>query len=294
MILVTGATGTNGREIVRQLAMAGADVRALVHSLKRAEEIRRLGVEIVRGDLSAPESLDVALQGVDQALLLTPSASNDRELCGNFIEVARRAGVRHVVRFSALGADRKDACRLLRTHGECERDLEESGLPYTHLRPNVFYQNMFWHADTIRKEGMFRLPLADAKIGQVDVRDIAAVAVVALTRPGHEGKAYEITGPELLTYHDVARQLSTYLGKKVSYVSISPEAFKQGQMAAGRPEPVVDMINELFADFRAGGAARITTTVRDLTGRPPIPFARFIRDYEVMFEGAPVTQEAGV
>jgi uncharacterized protein YbjT (DUF2867 family) len=288
MILITGATGTCGREIVRQLAAAGASVRALVRSPERANEIRLSGVDIVQGDLSRPESLDAALQGVERALLVTPSQPNDWELCASFIGAAKRAGVRHIVRLSALGADRWDACRLLVSHRQCERDIEASGLAYTHLRPNMFYQNMLWYADSIRKEAMIRLPLGDAKIGHVDVRDIAAVAVKVLTGRGHQNRAYELTGPELMTYHDAARELSTLLGRKVTYVAISPEAFKQNLMRARWSEEMIDRLNELFADFRAGKAAKLTTTVRDLTGRAAIEFSRFIRDYESVFAGVPV------
>ena len=294
MILVTGATGTCGREIVKQLAGAGVKVRAMVRSLERVAEIRLPEVEIVQGDLNRPGSLDAPLQGVERALLLTPSEITDWDMCANFLAAAKRSELRHIVRLSALGADRWNACRLLRSHRQCERDIEASGLAYTHLRPNMFYQNLFWYADTIRKEGMLRLPLGDAKIGHVDVRDIAAVTVTVLTQPGHEGMAYEITGPELMTCHDVAKELSTLLNRKVAYVAISPEAFKQNLTRTGRSEVMVGRLNELFADFRVGGGEVLTTTVRDLTGRPPIEFARFIRDYETVFAGVPVAHGAGM
>jgi len=267
----------------------------MVRSLERAAEIRLPEVEIVQGDLSSPGSLDAPLQGVDRALLLTPSEITDWDMCANFLAAAKRSELRHVVRLSALGADRWNACRLLRSHRQCERDIEASGLAYTHLRPNMFYQNMFWYADTIRKEGMIRLPLGDAKIGHVDVRDIAAVAVMVLTQPGrHEGMAYEITGPELMTYHDVADELSKLLGKKVNYVAISPEAFKQNLMRTGRSELMVNRLNELFADFRVGGGEVLTTTVQDLIGRPPISFACFIKDHETVFAGVPVGHGTGM
>ena len=142
MILITGATGTCGREIVKQLAAVGVQVRAMVRSPERATDICLPGVEIVPGDLSRRDSLDAPLQGVERTLLLTPSQPNDWDLCANFIIAAKRAGVRHIVRLSALGADRENACRLLRSHRQCERDIEASGLLYTHLRPNMFYQDI--------------------------------------------------------------------------------------------------------------------------------------------------------
>ncbi len=295
MILVTGATGTCGREIVKQLAAAGVKVRAMVRSPEKAGDIRLPGVEIVQGDLTRPESLNAPLQGVERALLLTPSEITDWDMCANFLTAAKRSEIRHIVRLSVLGADRWNACRLLRSHRQCERDIEASGLAYTHLRPNMFYQNMFSYADTIRKEGMLRLPLGDAKIGQVDVRDVAAVAAAVLTQPGrHEGMAYEITGPELLTCHDVVRELSTLLNRKVSYVAISPEAFKQNLMRTGRSEVMVGRLNELFADFRVGGGEVLTTAVQDLIGRPPISFGSFIKDYETVFAGTPVAHGSGM
>lgn len=282
MILVVGATGTNGREVVDRLVASGAAVRALVRDPDRAADL--LGeVELVRGDLDDPASLDEALAGVDRAFFVT---AVDPRLVGwfrNFLDAVRRAGTAHVVKFSALGADPDSTVELLRQHGETDRLMIESGTPYTILQPNSFHQNMLWSARTIKEQGAFYTPLKDGRQSLVDVRDIAAIAVEALTRPGHEGQTYEITGPESLSFLEVADALSRALGKPVRYVDVPPQAAHDAMVQAGTPEWNARAVVELLELFAAGGAARTTETVVQVLGTPPIPFAQFARDYASAF-----------
>jgi uncharacterized protein YbjT (DUF2867 family) len=282
MILVVGATGTNGREVALRLAKAGRKVRGLVRGRDRADDLARAGVETAQGDLDDPASLDAALRGVERAFVLTAVARRGVGWFRNFFEAAQRAGTRHVVKFSALGAGEAGA-EILRQHGESDELLRASGLPYTILRPNSFYQNMLWSAAAIREQGTFYLPMRDARLGLVDVRDIAAVAVAALTEAGHEGKTYELTGPEALSYADVAATLSKVLGKPVRYVDVPPEAAKQSMLAAGMPEWNAAAVAELYGVFASGRCAGTTDTVERVTGRPAATFEQFARDHAAAF-----------
>lgn len=284
MILVTGATGTTGREIVKQLVAKGVKVRAMVRNYTKAEDMAQLGVEIVEADFDKPQTLDIALKGVERALLLPANTLQQLEQETNFIEAAKRAGVRHIVKYSARGADVNAAANVTRWHGQTEKLLEESGIAYTHLRPIFFMQNLLSFANSITKEGTFALPLKDAKIAVTDVRDIAAVAVAALTEPGHEGKTYIITGAEALSIYEIADKLSAAIGKKVTYIDIEPEAFKQGLIADGVPEWYADDMVKLNAYNATSEGAVVTNVVAEVTKKQPISFDQFAQDYAPLFE----------
>jgi uncharacterized protein YbjT (DUF2867 family) len=278
MILVLGATGTNGREVVLRLSTAGQRVRAMVRNPSKAGDLPRENVELVPGDLDDPSSLDAALAGVDRAFFV---ASVDRRYVGwfgNFLAAAQRADAPHVVKFSGMGAQVDSPAEILRQHGQTDAALTDSGLPYTILRPNSFYQNLLWSAGTIKDHGAFYLPMGSTRQSLVDVRDIAAVAVAVLTGAGHEGKTHVITGPESLSYQEVADKLSTILGRPIRYVDVPPAAAHDSMLKAGMPEWNARAVTELYGIFAAGEAAGTTDTVEQITGRKPISFDQFARD----------------
>src|SRR3954463_15036344 len=221
MILITGATGTVGREVIGELQRMGAGrVRALVRDPARASFIREAGFETVEGDFDKPETLDAALEGVERALLLTPPSPHTVAQQGAFIEAARRASVRRVVKLSALGADATAPEGFGKWHGQAEELLKSSGLGWTILRPNFFMQNLLGQAQTIATQGAIYQPGGDARASLIDARDIATVAARTLTDEGHEGKTYTLTGPVAVSYADAAARLSDATGKSISYVAI--------------------------------------------------------------------------
>lgn len=282
MILVIGATGTNGREVVQRLAGAGHRVRALVRNPANADGLRLENIELTQGDLGDPASLDRAFAGVNRAFVVTAVDQRAVGWFRNAFDAARRAGTPHVVKFSGMGAGVADSA-LLRQHAETDEMLKASGLPYTILRPNSFYQNMLWSAGTIRDHGAFYLPMRDAKQSLVDVRDIAAVAVKVLTGTGHEGQTYEITGPESLSYAEVAATLSRVLGKPVRYVAVPPETARDSMLKAGMPKWNAEAVTELYGAFANGQFGYTTDSVERITGQPPIPFERFASENVTAF-----------
>ncbi len=283
MILIIGATGTNGREILNQLREAGERARAMVRNPAKAEDLRQSGTEVVAGDLDDVASLDAPLKGVDRVFFLTSVDEKFAQRFDNFLKAVLQAGRPRVVKFSGLGSSPESPCELMRIHGRTDEALIASGLPYTILRPNSFYQNMFWSVGSIKAQSAFYLPIGDAKQSLVDVRDIGAVGVETLRSSVHEGKIYEITGPEALTYHDIAAILSQVLGRPISYVPVSSEAAHQGMLASGMPAWNAQVLTDLYQVFAQGEAAQVTNAIEEVTGKPPRSFAEFARDYASAF-----------
>jgi uncharacterized protein YbjT (DUF2867 family) len=282
MILVTGGTGTSGSEIVKQLSAAAVKFRAMARNPARAEGLRVPGAEVVAGDFEKPETLAAALRGVEKALLLTPPEEHTVEHQTRFIDAAKRAGVRHLVKFSAMLADPASPARFLKWHGQTDRLIESSGMAWTFLRPPFFMQNLLGLAGMV-KGGTIYQPAGDARAAMVDVRDIADVAVKALTQAGHERKAYAITGPRSITYHDVAAAFTKVLGREVKYADVPPEAARQAMTGAGMAGWQADSILELFALMRAGKFDVATDVVKKVTGREPIAIEQFVRDHRAAF-----------
>jgi uncharacterized protein YbjT (DUF2867 family) len=286
MILITGATGTTGREVVAELRRLGArQVRALVRDRARADFIREAGFETVAGDFARPETLGAALEGVGRALLLTPPTPDTVSHHHDFIIAAAAAGVRHVVKLSAFGADADAPEGFGRWHGRSENLLKTSGLKWTILRPNFFMQNLLGQARQIAATGNIHQPLGDARASFIDARDIAAVAARALTEDGHEGQTYTLTGPEALSYEEVAAKLSEATGRRITYVPVTPEQFRDGALAAGLPGWLVSALERLNELFASGQAAEVTDAVRRVGRTEPTTFGQFARDHAEAFRG---------
>lgn len=290
MILVTGATGTTGFELVQLLVEKDVAFRALARSEEKAAPFQKVGVEVAIGDFDDPASLDAALQGVEKAYLCSPASPQQVEQQGNFVEAAKRADVQHLVKVSALGAADDSPFSLGRWHAVTERQIEESGMPFTILRPHSFMQNLLASMPTIVDEGVIYAPMGDGRIPMIDARDIAAVAAAVLTEPGHEGETYLLTGPEALSYKEVADKLSDAIGREVMYVDIPPDVARAGIISNGLPEWLADDLIGLYDMFSANEAAEVDPAVEQITGRPGRTIDEFARDYAGFFadrEGAP-------
>jgi uncharacterized protein YbjT (DUF2867 family) len=278
MICVTGASGTVSSEVIRQLESANAPFRGAYFSEKKAEAARERGIEAVIIDYDRPETLQAAFQGCDHLFLLGPNAPNQSELEENAVEAAKAAGVRHIVKLSVLRAA-EESFSLARVHRQVEKAIESSGLAWTFLRPNSFMQNaVTFMGETIRAEGAFYSASGEAKVSHVDVRDIASVAVKALTRENHDGRAYSLSGSEALTYDELAGELSKALGRPISHINLSPSDLKGGMLAAGLPEAIADRLLDLERFFREDGGSLITDDIKQVTGQEPRRYADYIRE----------------
>src|ERR1700676_1159330 len=271
MILVTGATGLNGSELVRRLSAKGIPSRALVRNLAKAQALAAMShVEVVEGDMARPDSLTTALRGVERAMLISSSDPTMLEVQSSFIDAARKAGVKHVVKLSGIIPELDSPFRFARMHGEIEQRLEASGLAFPHLRAGEFMASYFRQVPNIVAKSALFLPMEDARIASIDVGDIAEVAAIVLTSAGHEGKVYPLTGPEALTMTDVAAKLSAVTGKTIRYVNVAPEDARKAQLAAGMPPYLVDALAELFAERPKGREGNVSPVAQTLLGRRPV------------------------
>jgi uncharacterized protein YbjT (DUF2867 family) len=283
MILVTGAGGTVGSEVLKQLRQQGAQVRAAFHSSDKAKRAKSQGIDVTTLDFADRKSIATALEGVDKLFLLGPTAPNQVELENNVVAEAKNAGIKHIVKLSVLDAA-NERLTFAQWHRAVEKNIEDSGIPYTFLRPTSFMQNTInYYLPTIQTDGAFYLPEGEAKTSLVDVRDIAAVAVKALTDSGHERKAYDLTGPETLTNHEVAEKLSAAVGREIRYVNIPPDAFREGALKTGIPDFYVDALLDLHRFIAAGGSEYISPDVERVLGRKPHTFDQFARDHVDIF-----------
>lgn len=284
MILITGATGSNGTEIVKLLASRNVPLRAMVRKPEAAKAIAELpGVELVVADFDDAGSLERALAGIERAFLLTNSTEKAEAQQSGFVTAAKAAGVRHIVKLSQFAADENSPVRFLRYHAAVERRIKELGLAYTFLRPNLFMQGLLNFSKPIRQEGKFFAAAGDAKISVVDVRDIAAAAAAALTGPGHENRICTLTGPEALSHAGMAERLSKALERPIAYVDVPSDAMRSSLVEMGMPPWQADGLVEDYAHYRRGEAAEVTSGVKDAAGEVPRDFDGFARDYAKEF-----------
>lgn len=272
MILVIGGRSKIGAALIADLVDRGQQVRVLARAGEPAVA-GPAGVEAVTGDLADEGTLVTAMAGADKVFLLSSPHPDAVRWHRNAIDAARRTDVQFLVRSSILGADRDSPAEFISAHTDCDRYLEKSSLPYAIVRPNLFLQNIPESTiPSIDRSGTFYADAGQARISMVDTRDVGAVAAVVLTEPGHAGTGYDVTGPEALSYDDVAARLTEALGRRISYADVPDDAVRQALLGAGLTPWFAGALVGLYQDYRRSGtdgyAAQITGTVAELTGRP--------------------------
>ena len=267
MILVTGATGHVGSELLRQLAADGVRVRAMTRRPERAA--MPTGVEVVRGDFDDPSSLDAAFAGVDRFFLMSAESVGNAPAPtheARAVAAALRAGTRQVVKLSVLGGGERGGGDVLAAwHAAAEGAVRESGLAWTLVRPGRFMSNALAWAPMLEKGDQVHVPFASRAAASIDPADVAAVARVALLEAGHEGRAYELSGPEVLTPAEELAELARVLKRPLELVAVSNEAARAGMIRSGIPAILVDAIVERID--MDGVGADVLGTVEEVTGR---------------------------
>ena len=284
MILVTGANGRTGRAVLEMLHSRGASVRAMVRDAAKATGL--LATEVAVADFSQPRTLPSVLEGIDSVYLTSAPDPEQVTMHRNLIRAAAQAGVRYIVRHSVRGADDNSPIKIARWHAASQRELESSGVAWTHLQPVFNMQNFLRFASSIQSHGTFFAPMHDGAISMVDARDVASVAVEALTAAGHEEQTYLVTGPEPLTFADAAQQLSNVLGRPIRYIDVSPEQARTGMLAAGMPEWYVQDMLGFYAFYATGAGAYVSDVVPRLVGRPGRRFRKFVEDHRATFDAS--------
>ncbi|MER5643700.1 SDR family oxidoreductase [Streptosporangium sp. NPDC002524] len=287
-VLITGATGTVSTALTKALAGADVDLRALVREGSGADGPRERGAEVFVGDLDDARSLAPAFEGVQDVWLLTPNGPRAPENAMNAVWAARRAGVERVVRLSVVGAAHDAPNRSGRLHALSDRETERCGMRWTILRPHWFMQNLLNEAGDVAATGTFSLNMASARIGMIDVRDLAECAArVLLDDPDrHHGQTYTLTGPRSLTFDEVARELGRALGRSVTYLPVGDDARRGTLLGHGVPGWIADMLEEYARAYASGWGDLTTGTVAGLLGRPPRDVSDFARDHAAAFTPA--------
>jgi uncharacterized protein YbjT (DUF2867 family) len=287
MILVTGAAGQSGQAVLREFARQRVPVRALVRDTTNARGLGELaGVEVVEGDMLQPLSLGPALEGIGRALMISTANPAAVETQCTFVDAAKAAGLKHVIKFSGAESGigfKQENIRFTRNHEQIERYLEGSGLAWTHLRPSQFMHSYLREARSIAANGVLALPAESIKLSPVDIDDIAKVAFKLLTADRHEGKSYYMTGPQALTMAEIASLISEAIGKPVRYLNITPKERRQAILAAGLPKDFADALFEQAVERLKHPQSRISLEAHAKFGIHPTTFAEFIQQQKHLF-----------
>jgi uncharacterized protein YbjT (DUF2867 family) len=283
MILVTGAGGNVGRPLIDELAAAGMPMRAAYRSADKAARAKAAGLDAVTVDYARAESLSPALDGVDAVFLLATGVEGQIESETNVVRAAKAAGVRRIVKLSVFGAAEEEF-GFARTHRPVEREIEASGLAWTFLRPASYMQNFTnFMAPTIRSQHAIYTLIPDAVFNHVDTRDVARVAAAVLTREGHDGQAYTLTGPRSFSYRDAARTIGDVTGTRVQVVALTESDARAGMKAHGVPDLYADYLVDLDRWYQSGKGDMMTTSIRDVTGREATSFESFVKECREQF-----------
>ncbi|HMU38052.1 MAG TPA: SDR family oxidoreductase [Pseudomonadota bacterium] len=278
-ILVTGASGNTGRAVAEELQRQGVPFVAMTHSSTNMARFKAQGIDVIFGDFDAPETLRSALSGTKKAYLVcTPDEKLVRRETA-FIRAASEAGVEHVVMCSAYLSGVDAETQNLRSHGVIENILKTSGMAYTIIRPVGFMQTFtlfVW--DMVQRAGAISLPAGDGGMALVDTRDVAMIAVKALTESGHEGKVYDVTGPESLSPGQQADILGRVLGRKIHYLPMEGSGLSRVMSVLGVPVTPAEHVIKIFRMQREHRLEVVLHTQRDL-GIVPTTYEQFVHDY---------------
>ncbi len=276
IILVTGATGTIGKELLKQLKEQGACVRIGTRDLKKAEGLDTGNCPVVHFDYNKPQTFKSAFHGVSSLFLVTPMTSRIDELIVPAIDAAKQMGVDHIVSLGSIGSELGDFPLSI-----AERCVLSCGIPSTILRPNLLMQNFGNLAGSIIKSsGLLYLPANRSRISFIDARDVAAAAASALLDPLHNNHIYTLTGKEALDHYQIAHILSMVSGKTITYIPISHNDAKQQLQRAGWSENDAEIIIGLYEIARKGWCEEVRPDLREILKRDPVSFEQYARDYK--------------
>src|SRR5919201_609118 len=256
MILVTGATGNAGSQVVQGLRARGVSVRAFVRDAEKARRLFDDEVELAVGDFADRSSLRSALDGVEAMLLSCADDPRRVEWETSAIDAAASAGVGRIVKLSTIGAAPEAPVAFWDWHGRVEEHLRSSGIPAVILQSSFYMSNLLAAHEQVANDGRLYAPAGGARVAMVDPRDVGAAAAAALAGAGEESQTYVITGPRAITWSQIAAQLSSVTGREVEFVDVPDEGARQGLIAAGLPEFVAEQLITIFRQLREGGAGQ--------------------------------------
>ena len=284
MILITGATGKTGSATAKSLGEKGETFRALIRNEEKKEGLESLGGEVVIGSIENTDVVNQSMQGVKTVLVLLPNSESQLALEKQLVDSAKQAGVERIVKMSSIEATPDATSPIPKLHLESEEYIKQSGLAWTMIKPNFYMQNLLASAGTIKDQGKIFLPMGDGKTGMIDTTDVGTVIAKVLSEDGHESMNHEITGPEILSFYEVAEIFSQVLGKQVDYVDVPMDAYKEtlGQFLTNQWH--LDAVIDLFKGIAEGGIEDKTNTFNELTGETPKSLSQFLAENSFIFK----------
>ena len=284
MILITGATGKTGSATAKSLGEKGETFRALIRNEEKKEGLESLGGEVVIGSIENTEVVNQSMQGVKTVLVLLPNSESQLALEKQLVDSAKQAGVERIVKMSSIEATPDATSPIPKLHLESEEYIKQSGLAWTMIKPNFYMQNLLASAGTIKEQGKIFLPMGEGKTGMIDTTDVGKVLAKVLSEDGHESMNHEITGPEILSFYEVAEIFSKALGKQVDYVDVPMDAYKEtlGQFLTNQWH--LDAVIDLFKGIAEGGIEDKTDTFNELMGETPKSLSQFLAENSFIFK----------
>ena len=284
MILITGATGKTGSATAKSLGEKGETFRALIRNEEKKEGLESLGGEVVIGSIENTEVVNQSMQGVKTVLVLLPNSESQLALEKQLVDSAKQAGVERIVKMSSIEATPDATNPIPKLHLESEEYIKQSGLAWTMIKPNFYMQNLLASAGTIKEQGKIFLPMGEGKTGMIDTTDVGKVLAKVLSEDGHESMNHEITGPEILSFYEVAEIFSQVLGKQVDYVDVPMDAYKEtlGQFLTNQWH--LDAVIDLFKGIAEGGIEDKTDTFNELMGETPKSLSQFLAENSFIFK----------
>ena len=283
MILITGATGKTGSAAVQELSNRNIPFRVLIRNEDKLNQITDIGGEVVIGAIEDDAALNQAMEGVQKALVLLPNSEQQLFLEKKVVDAALEANVQHIVKMSSMEAVPEATSPIPKLHMQSENYIKNSGMNWTMIKPNFFMQNLLGSGKTIVEQNKFFLPMGEGKAGMIHTKDVGTVIAKVLSEDGHEGQNYEVTGPEILSFHDVAEIFSKVLGKKVDYINVPIDEYKKTLSQFLTNQWHLDSVIDLFKDIAEGGIEDKTDTFEDLIGKSPCSLEQFIQEYSFVF-----------
>ena len=283
MILITGATGKTGSAAVQELSNRNIPFRVLIRNEDKLNQITDMGGEVIIGAIEDDAALNQAMEGVQKALVLLPNSEQQLFLEKKVVDAALEANVQHIVKMSSMEAVPEATSPIPKLHMQSENYIKNSGMNWTMIKPNFFMQNLLGSGKTIVEQNKFFLPMGEGKAGMIHTKDVGTVIAKVLSEDGHEGQNYEVTGPEILSFHDVAEIFSKVLGKKVDYINVPIDEYKKTLSQFLTNQWYLDSVIDLFKDIAEGGIEDKTDTFQDLIGKSPCSLEQFIQEYSFVF-----------
>ena len=283
MILLTGATGNVGGAAAQALVAKQIEFRVLVRDAAKLPATVRDHADVRVGDLTRHEDLMNGLAGVRKALLVTPNGEQQADIEAAFVDAAVQCGVKELVKVSSMEAAPDAVSAIPLAHYQTEQRIRASNLGWTLLRPNFFMQNLLLYAAAVRATSTLPLPLGRARVAMIDARDVGRAAAIALTEAGHEHRCYELSGPDLTDFHQVAHILSRKTGAEITYTEQSLDDFRASLSQFIPSSWQVDALVALFGTIAGGALERSSSDIANILGEPANTLERFAEEYAAVF-----------